>query len=29
VNRELVLHFYEEVWNRGNVAIAKNIFAVD
>jgi len=28
-NRELVLRFYEEVWNRGNVEVASEVFAED
>jgi steroid delta-isomerase-like uncharacterized protein len=28
-NRELVLRFYEEVWNRGNVEVASEVFADD
>jgi steroid delta-isomerase-like uncharacterized protein len=28
-NRELVLRFYEEVWNRGNTDVAREMFADD
>jgi len=28
-NRDLVLRFYEEVWNRGNVEVAQDVFADD
>jgi predicted SnoaL-like aldol condensation-catalyzing enzyme len=28
-NRALVLRFYEEVWNRGNVDVAHEVFAAD
>jgi steroid delta-isomerase-like uncharacterized protein len=28
-NKELVRRFYEEVWNRGNVDMAKEVFADD
>jgi steroid delta-isomerase-like uncharacterized protein len=28
-NRELVLRFYEEVWNQGNVGVAHEVFAPD
>jgi len=29
VNAELVRRFYEEVWNRGNVDVADEVFAAD
>jgi steroid delta-isomerase-like uncharacterized protein len=28
-NRDLVVRFYEEVWNRGNVEVAEDVFAQD
>jgi len=28
-NRELILRFYDEVWNRGNVDVAREVFADD
>lgn len=28
-NKELVLHFYEQVWNRGNIDFADRVFAPD
>jgi steroid delta-isomerase-like uncharacterized protein len=28
-NRALILRFYEEVWNRGNVDVAQEVFAAD
>jgi predicted SnoaL-like aldol condensation-catalyzing enzyme len=28
-NKELVRHFYEEVWNRGNTDVALDVFADD
>jgi steroid delta-isomerase-like uncharacterized protein len=28
-NRELILHFYDEVWTRGNVELAREVFADD
>jgi steroid delta-isomerase-like uncharacterized protein len=28
-NRELIVHFYDEVWTRGNVGLAREVFTDD